>query len=235
MRGAPSTTTTTTTAAATSTSAAAPLRWEYDGTAWHIPGREGNEPDCNVITSLPAPSDLSKATAVLYPGQVRGGDYKPHGGFRFDGAATTDVQLVAPIDGAMVRASRYLEEGDVQHLIEIVNPCGYMVRFDHILTPSPAMQAVFDALPAPQPDDSRTTNIDPPVEVAVGDVLADAVGHEGNVSYDFGVYDLRQPNGSDAPPGELSSFAICWLDLVPGAKLLPPGDQQAGTTSDYCS
>jgi len=209
------------------------VRWEYDGSAWR-PSAPPPE-DCAPPTGLAAPSDLAEATAVLYPGQTRGGDYKPHGGFRFDGKADQSLEVRSPITGIVSRVSHYLEQGDVQYLVELVTPCGLMVRFDHIATPSPALQAVFDTLAPPQPDDSRTTNVDPPLAVAEGDVLATAVGHPGNVSYDFGVYDLTTPNGSAAPPGELSSFAICWLDLVPGAMLLPPGDPEAGTTSDYCA
>jgi hypothetical protein len=208
------------------------VRWEFRG-EWVA---HGTPPDCGaLLDGLPAPSDLAKATAVLYPGQTRGGDYKPHGGFRFDGANNNDVQLFSPIDGNLVRASRYLEQGVVQHLVEIVNDCGVMVRFDHIFAPTPTVQAVFDTLPAPEPDDSRTTAIDPPLPVAAGDTIADSVGIPRNVIYDFGVYDLRQRNGSDAPQGELSSYAVCWLDLVSGAKLLPPGDPESGTTSDYCA
>ena len=218
----------------TSTTTAVPelVRWEYDGSGWRA---AGEPPPCDALDALPAPTDLDGATSVLYPGQPRGGDYKPHGGFRFDGAATQDLELHATIDGYLSRVSHYLEGGDVQYLVEIVNSCGLMVRFDHIATPSADLKAVFDALPPPQPDDSRTTNVEPSLELVAGDVIATAVGHPGNVAYDFGVYDLRQPNGSVAPPGELSSFAICWLDLVPGARELPPGDPASGTASDYCT
>ncbi|HYD10502.1 MAG TPA: hypothetical protein VEA78_10395 [Acidimicrobiales bacterium] len=208
-----------------------PARWEYDGTAWVA---TGTPTECEL--ALESPVDTSAVTSVLYPGQIRGGDYKSHGGFRFDDAPTNDITVTSPMPGEIVRLARYLEQGEVQHLIDIVNPCGLLVRFDHLRTVAPPWQPLFDALPEPQPDDSRTTPAPDGVAVATGDPIATAVGFTGNVSFDYGVYDLRSPNNSAAPPGELSSYGVCWLtnDAFVGLLELPPGDPEAGTTSDYC-
>ena len=54
-------------------------------------------------------------TSILYPGQTRSGDYKPHGGFHFDGPGQgADVQVVAPMTATIYRGSRYLARGEVQ-------------------------------------------------------------------------------------------------------------------------
>ena len=61
------------------------MDYNYSGNNW-IP--TGNPPDCGPVL-FQNPTDLSKVTSMLYPGQYRGqintgDDYKPHGGFRFD-------------------------------------------------------------------------------------------------------------------------------------------------------
>jgi hypothetical protein len=210
-----------------------PVQWEYDGSAWRV--ATGEAPPCDAPILIP-PVDLSRPSGVLYPGQTRGGDYKPHGGFRFDGATSNAVDVVASTGGFVFRVGRYIEQGEVQHMVDILDPCGILVRFDHIRTPSPAIAIAFDALPAPQPDDSRTQATQQQLLIGADTPVAIEVGFEGNVSFDYGVYDLRQPNGSAAPPGELTSYAICWLELLPPTVYdLPPADPTAGTSSDYCS
>lgn len=40
-------------------------------------------PPCTEPIEFASPTDVSKVTAILYPGQPRGDAWKPHGGFRF--------------------------------------------------------------------------------------------------------------------------------------------------------
>ena len=42
----------------------------------------GTPPACPQQPMLATPVDLSLATSILYPGQVRGNAFKPHGGLR---------------------------------------------------------------------------------------------------------------------------------------------------------
>ena len=86
--------------------------------------------------------------------------------------------------------------------------------------------------------------------VKKGEVVATASGFvtKKNVSMDFGVYDLRQPNtasknsayaSAHAQEKESAFYGICWFDLLPSAdaekvKSLPAADSRAGKTSDYC-
>jgi hypothetical protein len=219
------------------------VTWSF-GTSWQP---SGTPPECPSPLVLRTPVDLSIVTSILYPGQVRG-EYKPHGGFRLDGTSqTNEATVIAPLDGVVYSGSRYLEEGEVQYIFDVIHPCGIMYRFDHLLDLSPRFQALAELLPAPRPDDSRGTRIPGLQTVAQGDVVATAVGHRSsrNIGFDWGVYDLRSQNvaASDpawlsAHPGEQAPYAICWLDFLGAdsarARSLPAGDQTMGSTSDYC-
>lgn len=221
--------------------------WEYDGQKW---SPRGAAPDCPDPISTDAPTDVSKATSVLYPGQTRGGDYKPHGGLRFDGSANDDITVTAPLDAHLVAAARYIEMGEVQYLLEFQTPCGLAFRFDHLLTLSEAMQQAVNRLPAPKINDSRMTRFDSPIRVKAGEIIATAIGFTANknVGFDFGLYDLRTPNvaskdeafaaahQSDRP---YTFYGLCWLNNIKGEaasqlRKLPGGDNIAGKTSDYC-
>jgi hypothetical protein len=178
---------------------------------------------------------------VLYPGQTRGGEYKAHGGFRFDRAGqTNEVTVSAAMDGTVYRGSRYIEDGEIQYLFDFINDCGIMIRLDHLLELSPTFAAIAASLPAATAS-SATTTISGQ-RVTAGETIATAIGHRstGNVGFDFGVYDLRQRNPATAGRGgELIPYGICWLDHMSAAnnaaaRALPPGDGAMGATSDYC-
>lgn len=218
--------------------------WEFNGSTW-APAAGTTPPVCPGTVTLRTPVDLAAATSILYPGQVRGGDYKAHGGFRFDRAGqTNDVRVIAPLEGMVYRGARYIESGEEQFLFDVLNACGVMYRFDHLRTLTPRFQQIAAAFPARS--DSRTTPVAPGEMVAAGESIATAVGHVGNVGFDWGVYDLRQPNMASRDAGwvaqhdgEYPAYAVCWLDwLSPGdsalARSLPPGDGASGSMSDYC-
>jgi hypothetical protein len=178
---------------------------------------------------------------------VRGGHYKAHGGFGFGNSKNEDITVKAPLDGLLVRGSRYIESGEIQYMFDIINPCGIMFRFDHLLALSPKFAEVAEQLRQPVVDDSRTTDINP-IPIKTGEVIATAVGLKkaGNVGMDWGVYDLRQKNQASKNPewllqhqGEQAPYALCWLELLPPedstkAKSFPGGDFVLGKQSDYC-
>lgn len=223
------------------------IAWGWNGEEWQA---QGQAPDCkDPVKFTTTPADLSKATAVLYPGQTRG-QYKPHGGFRFDGAKNDDITVKAIYDGYLTSGARYIEAGEVQYVLTFVNNCGIAYRLDHLATLAPAIQKVADTLPQAKVDDSRTTDFENPILVKTGEDIATAVGFKKtqNVSFDLGVYDYRKQNTAarsqaykNAHKNELSqaAYAVCWLDMFPVEdsaiiKSLPAGDQAAGKTSDYC-
>ncbi len=205
---------------------------------------------CPTSLGLVLPVDSKKATSILYPGQTRGGNYKPHGGFRFDKSKNTDITVKIPLDGSLIRASRYVEGGEVQYFFIFVSDCGIMYRFDHLLTLAPKFQSIANTLPAPKKDDTRTTDFANPVAVKKGEVLATAVGFKKtkNVSVDFGLFDLRQKNtiSKNASWARLRAndstapYGLCWLDMFsPSEKkklrAFPAGDSKSGKKSDYCT
>jgi len=220
-----------------------PITWQYNGSEWRS---LGTAPSCPGPFTLRTPVDLSKATSILYPGQIRGGDYKAHGGFRFDNSTDGSIIVRAPYDAVIVDASRYIERNEVQYMFSFQVSCGIQYRFDHLKTLSSALQAVADTLPEPKVDDTRTTFINPPVSVLANEVLATKVGMTGNASLDWGVYDLRQKNTTSHDPSwaaahasnSLASHAICWFDWLSSGDAITvrslPGTGTNGTTSDYC-
>ena len=133
------------------------VKWQFDGSEWSA---TGTPPACPEPLTFTTPVDLSRVTSILYPGQSRGGDYKPHGGFRLDGPGETGViNVIAPMDATITRASRYLGIGELQYLFEFVNDCGIMYRFDHLLGLAPPLQQIVSMLPPATAGDSRDVRV----------------------------------------------------------------------------
>lgn len=221
------------------------VTWMQTADGWQA---SGTVPSCPT-PALRTPTTLAQVTSILYPGQTRGGNYKPHGGFRFDTATSNDETVTAAMDGQLVDGSRYLVNGETQYTFDIIAPCGLMYRVGHLLTLTPKFQAIADAFPAAQEGDSRTTNVNPPVSVTAGEQIATAVGvTKGgrNVFFDFGLYNVQQKNAASQNAAyaashdvTLAQHALCWFDYLPSAdaatvKSLPAADSTSGKKSDYC-
>jgi len=198
---------------------------------------QSNQSSCPDPLVLQTPVDIKKVTFILYPGQERGGDFKPHGGFRFDNSKNDEIVVKAPMDAILSDASRYIEQGEVQYLFDFQNSCGIRYRFDHLLVLTPKFAQIAENLPPAKVDDSRTTHVSPEVSVTAGEVIATSVGlrNNKNVFVDFGVYDIRGKGKFQNP----KDSAICWFDLLPSedaakVKSLPPGDSQSGSKSTLC-
>lgn len=199
---------------------------------------------------MKSPVDISKATSVLYPGQVRGGNYKPHGGFRFDSANNNEVEVVAPIDGFIVKGGHYLTNGEIQYTFDVMNNCGVMYRVGHLRSIPDNLKNLTASWPAAQEGDSRTNPVNPAIYIKTGETLASQVGiiKDKNTFVDWGVYDYRSQNEASKSAAyqqahqqdkELSWHAVCWFDWLPSAdaatiKTLPSADPASGKTSDYC-
>lgn len=222
---------------------AASVTWSFNGSDWQP---DEPAPTCPEPFAVALPVDLAKASSALYPGQVRSGQYKPHGGFRLDGTAYDAVIITAPFDAYVVDGSRHYENGEIQYYFDFVHPCGIRYRLDHLHTLSPTFVALADQLPAPaQGSESYLVT---PTLIPAGTVIATAVGHPDNVGFDLGVYDSRQRNEASqrddfrtAHPDMVSNayFAVCWFDWLSAAdeaavRALPAADGISGTTSDYC-
>ncbi len=224
------------------------VRWQQTGNGWEA---MGTPPACPNPVVFQPPADLNLATGILYPGQKRGGNYKPHGGFRFDNQKDNKIQVTAPMDAALVRGSRYLVDGELQYTFDFIAPCGLMYRLGHFLKLTPKFQAIADKFPAASEGDSRTERVEPQVRVSAGEVIATEVGitkPTANTFFDWGVYDLRQKNKISSDPAwakehaddhELAPYAVCWFDMLSAedeakVRSLPAGDPTSGKKSDYC-
>ncbi len=232
----------TSNSSSTPSSDAVTVTWSHDGTTW---SSASTPPDCPDPLILTPPAPVSLATGVIYPGQVRGGHYKAHGGLAFN-SEDPNVLVTAPMDAVIVDGVRYLQNGVVQYMFDFINSCGIWHRLDHLLELSPRFQALADTLPEPEELQSMTTNFTPGLTVSEGEVIATQIGIPGiNIFFDWGVYDLRQMNESSmdpdwlaAHPGEQAPYAICWLENLSAedqviVNALPTGVE--GATSDYCN
>jgi type II secretory pathway pseudopilin PulG len=223
------------------------LIWQQAENGWRP---TQTPPACPNQPIMKSPVDLSKVTSILYPGQTRGGNYKPHGGFRLDGTANEKVTVTAPIDGFIVRGGHYLAEGEIQYTFDVMNNCGVMYRVGHFRTLPEKLQNLTTSWPAALEGDSRTHSVSPAVFIKQGEVLATSVGiiKEKNTFFDWGVYDYRQANEASkstayqqahAQDKELSWHAVCWFDWLSASdstrvKSLPAGDPTSAKNSDYC-
>jgi len=187
------------------------------------------------------PVDIAKATSILYPGQIRSGDYKAHGGFRFDGSRPDEITVYAPYDARVIAGARYPVNGEIQYTFDFEHPCGIRYRFGHLLTLSPKFQQLADRFPLPKTTDSRTTQVSPPVDVKQGEIIATAVGMTTggpsvfggyNTFVDWGVYDHRRQNQASQSPdwptryisqdpgwtqyhnSDTYLYAVCWFDWL---------------------
>lgn len=225
----------------------ASAEWRYDSTnGW---SSVGDVPACPDPFVFDAPVDVSLASGMLYPGQIRGTDYKPHGGFRFDNLSTNEVDVYAPFDARLVKAARHLQDGEVQYSLYFIHDCGVMYKLDHLRELTPMFEEIIESIPMGGEGDSRTTQIDPSVLVREGEHVATKVGFESsrNIFFDFGLYDLRQKNGVDytdsfraSQPslGEYGEYGVCFFDYLtePDRSVvwdLPAGGLE-GKVSDYC-
>ena len=202
--------------------------------------------DCPEKLLFDTPVDLNLVTSILYPGQIRGNYFKPHGGFRFDGLGDNNnkISVKIPIDSSLVLGSRYLSFGEVQYMFEFNTACNVNYRLDHLRVLSPKLQEIADNLPDPKEGDTRTTNLEN-IEFLKGEEVATEVGFLNNVFVDFGVYDYRKENEASKTSELVKSFeykigkhAVCWFDwLNPNdeeiVKNLPPSGND-GNSSEYC-
>ena len=217
--------------------------WKMEGDKW-VASKPA--PDCEEPIELEFPSDITTATAALWPGQIRG-EFKAHGGVRYNDSVDGKVEIRAPYDGYIFRVGRYDFDfsGEPQVVFDVINNCGIMYRMDHVNELSDNIKSILDNFPG---DGSTSAMYDiPPVAVKKGDVLATSIGFPlaGNVFYDLGVYDLRQKNESAQDPEwaaahlpELAHYGVCWFDLMPQdindtLRNLPTGKE--GKASDYCT
>lgn len=230
-----------------SSAIAAGFIWRQTASGWEA---QGKAPECPAQPMLKAPADLSKVTSVLYPGQVRGTtSYKPHGGLRFDDSTDNKITVSSPIDGYIINGVRHIADGgtEVQYGFSIMNNCGITATIGHLRELTPELQKIADTFPEPT-QNSASQNVNPPLYVKQGTMLATKVGILGdhNTFFDWGVFDYRQTNEASKSAAyqaahdktqDTTWHAVCWLQdgWLPSKDqtllaALPSGDKH----SDYC-
>ena len=240
----------TTNSSATTTSqqkSSGTVSWQRSENGWTV---SGTPPACSSPLTVNIPTDISKVTGILYPGQYRGGNYKPHGGFRFGDNLNDTIDVKLPSASRLYKGSRYIEQGETQYMLVFIDPCGIMYKYDHLYTLAPTFQKVVEEnFPAAQENNSQTTDITKDLEYKAGETIATSIGFKktGNTTFDFGVYDLRSKNeisknsawaALHADDNEYAPYAVCWLDLLgkdsAKVKSLPAVDGKSAAISDYC-
>ena len=240
----PSTTTTT-------APSAGAVKWSYNGSTWVPTGTPSQCPD--PLIAQGALLDFSKVVSKVQPGQSRGGSYKPHAGLRWSeyGKYVSGVTITAPFDGEIAVVAQYVESGNYQFVVNIIHPCGIMLRMDHLRVPSDVMQNVLRTIPAARENDSRETSVTG-FTIKKGQIIATEVGMiapAGPDSFgtfmDLGIVDLRSKNPnlpanftSDADR-KYSIYSVCWYV----GNYFSEGDRttvqrlpysNGDATSDYC-
>lgn len=202
------------------------------------------QPPCPEPLVLQTPVDLNRVTSILYPGQVRGGDFKPHGGFRFDNSKPNDIEVRAALDGKLREIQAYVEYDEIQYMMDFENPCGIVYRFDHLISLAPKFETVVKNLKVISEENWRLgKGIHQPkqnaydITVKQGEIIAAAVGFRktNNTFVDLGVYDLRGKWLFQNP----RPYAVCWFDWLTEedakiVKSLPSADSKSGSQSTLC-
>ncbi len=233
--------------------------WTYDSQKNKYATTSGKAPACpNPLKFDNSPVDTTTLTGVLLPGQYRGFNYKPHGGFVFANSPDGVMDIKLPMTATITGITRYIEgdQNEVQYIVTFETDCGIAFKFDHLYTLSPGFQKIAETRPAAIKDNTASDPNKPPkrVQYPAGTLIATAIGHPSthNFSFDFGVYDYRSPNEISKNPAWKplhTQFAAsdwygrCWLDMLPepdaskvkAQSLIPINSNKPILVSDYCT
>jgi len=236
-----------------SPTAIAKVQWQYDfnNATWVS---QGEVPKCPTpLISTGELTDFSKVVSIVQPGQSRGGSYKPHGGLRWStyGTYVKGVTLTAPFDGEIVGAFHYTVSGIYQFGINIIHPCGVMLRMGHLQEPSEYMTVVLKGLPPAAENDSRESVLRG-VFIKKGQVIATEVGmplpalpDSLGTYIDLGILNLLTKNSAlsasfvSNAEVKYSLYSLClyegnYFSDVDKARLLSLPFANGDATSDYC-
>lgn len=164
---------------------------------------------------FPLPIDINKVTSILYPGQVRGGDFKAHGGFRFENSLPSDILVTAPIDANVIAGARYpVNTGDIQYTFQVYPPIE--IKRGEVIATAVGMTK----------DGSSKNGTNTFLDWGVYDYR-----QKNEVSKD--------PIWATSHSSDIYQYAVCWFDWIsPKDKekvlALPSSDGKSGKTSDYC-
>lgn len=246
----------TSSTATTTTTTAVPAQnsgwsFDYQKSVWVS---QGAAPKCSLpLIAESELLDFSKVRSFVQPGQYRGGSYKPHGGLRWSeyGSYVSGVTISAPFDGRITMVVHYKTENIYQFGINIIHPCGFMLRLGHLKEPSDFIANILKTIAPAVENDSRE-NFIREVSIKKGQVIATEVGMPAPASpdsfgtfMDLGILDLRAKNPilptnfSSNADVRYSLYSVCWyqgeyLSPADRAKVQSLQFSNADAKSDYC-
>ena len=237
--------------ASSSPSASALVAWRFDGKEWIS---QGSVPQCpSPLIPTGELLDFSKVLSIVQPGQIRGGSYKPHAGLRWSefGGVVKGISIKAPFDGEIVAAAQYISEGNYQFTINIIHPCGIMLRLGHLLEPSDSIKKILSTIPPAIENDSRESFLSGTF-IKKDQLIASEVGMVPPASpdslgtfMDLGIVDLRKKNPAldssfkSNADVKYSLYSVCWYEGnyfsdSDRARVLNLPFSNGDATSDYC-
>lgn len=167
------------TSPAGTTEPAAPTSWFWDGpTEAYV--TTGAPPDCPTpLVEAGGLVDLSDVMEKYQPGRVSDGEYLINGSFRWSSADMPypeTITVTMPFDGYVTGAWQFLKSGAYLFGLNLVHPCGLMLRLSKMHEPSPEVKALLDQMGPAAEKDSRETFYTPGLWLTEGTVLATSVG-----------------------------------------------------------
>ena len=234
-----------------STSNKAPVVWRFNGKEWIS---QGSVPQCpSPLIPTGELLDFSKVLSIVQPGQIRGGSYKPHAGLRWSefGGVVKGISIKAPFDGEVVAAAQYISEGNYQFTINIIHPCGIMLRLGHLLEPSDSIKKILSTIPPAIENDSRESFLSGTF-IKKDQLIASEVGMVPPASpdslgtfMDLGIVDLRKKNPAldsnfkSNADIKYALYSVCWYEGnyfsdSDRARVLNLPFSNGDATSDYC-
>ena len=234
-----------------STSNKTPVVWRFDGKEWISQGSVPQCPSPLILTGELL--DFSKVLSIVQPGQIRGGSYKPHAGLRWSefGGVVKGISIKAPFDGEVVAAAQYISEGNYQFTINIIHPCGIMLRLGHLLEPSDSIKKILSTIPPAIENDSRESFLSGTF-IKKDQLIASEVGMVPPASpdslgtfMDLGIVDLRKKNPAldsnfkSNADIKYALYSVCWYEGnyfsdSDRARVLNLPFSNGDATSDYC-
>ena len=160
----------------TNESSDAEVSWSWDHSSETYVST-GIPPNCPT-TLIEADSllDFSQVRAKLVPGQVRDDEYLVNTSFGWMGKGQplpSEVKITAPFDGYVTGAWQFLKDGSHLFGLNLVHPCGLMLRLSKMASPSDEVNdKLLKSLGEAKERGSQETFFDPGVWLTRGTLIA---------------------------------------------------------------
>ena len=180
----------------TDESSNAQVSWSWDHTTETYVST-GTPPDCpTTLVEKNSLLDFSLVRAKLVPGQVRDDEYLVNSSFGWMGKGQplpSDIRVTAPFDGYVTGVWQFLKNGSYLFGLNLVHPCGLMLRLSKMATPSDEVNdKLLKSLGEAKERGSQETFLEPGIWLTRGTLLASGVSAFWQL--DVTILDLRSRN-----------------------------------------